>query len=102
MSRQPRELRRELLYYFLRNHPEGEILPRWARIVRAFLFPIQAIYWTHWDKFGYDIYTDTYKLNGVRISLQGLYLLSRSDGQLFRATRTGDTITITHIQEPSA
>ena len=47
---------------------EGEISPKWLLAVRFVLFPLQSSRWWLNDSEGYQIHTDTWKINGLEFS----------------------------------
>lgn len=77
--------------------PEGMILPWWALTVRAFLYPLDFFYWRMSRQIGYQLETDTWLIEGVTYSGSALRLLAKAQGETYRVTRTGDTVTLERV-----
>lgn len=90
---------REMIWNAVRSKvPEGMILPWWALAVRAVLYPLDAMCWyMGWSR-GYQWHTDTWKIEGVTYSGAALKALAKAQGEIFRVTRTGDTVTLERVQ----
>ena len=78
-------MRKRFFYYLLdlSKHPEGCLLPLWARVVRTILFPLDTFYWKMSKSRGYDIYRDIWIIDNVEYSARSLYLLSHSQNKIF-------------------
>ena len=87
-------MRKRIWYFVRRKIPEGMILPRWALIVRATLFPLDFFYWWMSQQTGYQCQTDTWLIDGVEYSGRSLFLLSNAHGEAYRVSRTGKTVTL--------
>ena len=89
---------RDIVWKLVRSKvPEGGILPLWALIVRAVLFPLDFFYWRMGQTTGYQCQTDTWLINGVTYSAEGLRLIAVAQGETYRVTRTGETVTLERI-----
>ena len=74
--------------------PEGCVLPDWAIVVRWILFPLDTAYWVLGRSRGYQWQSDTWLIEGVRYTGAALRALAASQGQTYRITRTGETVTL--------
>ena len=91
---------RDTIWKWVRmNLQEGALLPWWALTVRAILFPLDFFYWKMSKASGYQAETDTWKINGVIYSSFALHLLSKSQGETYRITRTGRTVTLERVSD---
>ena len=79
------------------NVPEGRILPWWALTVRAALYPLEFFYWRMSQRTGYQWQNDTWLINGVTYSGEALRLIAKAQGETYRVTRTGDTVTLERV-----
>ena len=64
-------MRRRLFRYIIRDlakHKEGELLPWWGVALHWLLFPLVSLNCLMQTKHGYDPYSDTWNINGLRIS----------------------------------
>ena len=77
--------------------PEGAILPWWALAVRAALYPLDFFYWRMSKATGYQWQKDIWLINGVTYSGESLRRLSMEQGEAFRVTRTGETVTFERL-----
>ena len=75
-------------------------MPWWALTVRAALFPIDFLYWRLSKYRGYQWESDTWLIYGVRYSAEALHWLARAQGETYRVTRTGETVTLERVQQP--
>ena len=80
-----------------RNIPDGALLPWWALAVRCAMFPLSSVYWRLDRTQGYQLETDTWIINGVRYSARSLAALAEARGDVFRVTRTGETVTLERL-----
>ena len=89
---------REAIWGFTRSKvPEGAILPWWALAVRAVLYPIDSLFWSMSEARGYQLKSDTWRINGIIYSSKALLLLAKAQGETYRVTRTGDTLTLEKV-----
>lgn len=90
---------REAIWNWARSGiPEGTILPWWARTVRAVLYPLDFLFWRMSKTHGYCWETDTWNIWGVTYSSNALHLLVKAQGETYRVTRTGETVTLERVQ----
>lgn len=80
-----------------RNLPEGMILPRWMVIVRAVLYPLDFLFWRMSKTRGYQWERDCWVIEGVTYSGEALRWLAKAQGETYRVTRTGDTVTLERV-----
>ncbi len=86
---------RDMVWNAVRSKvPEGMILPWWALAVRAVLFPLDFFYWRMGNTTGYQWQNDTWLINGVTYSGEALRWLAKAQGETYRVTRTGETVTL--------
>lgn len=78
-------IRQRIWLWLCRNRQEGTRLSRGLLVARALLFPLDFFYWRMEKTRGYDIETDTWRINGVEYSGNSLMLLATQagDGRLF-------------------
>ena len=89
---------RDMIWHAVRkNVPEGMILPAWALTVRAVLYPLDTLYWRISLVTGYQWQSDTWLINGVTYSGEALRMLSKAQGQTYRVTRVGMTVTFERV-----
>ncbi len=79
------------------NVPEGMILPWWALAVRAALYPLEFFYWRMSNTTGYQWQTDTWLINGVTYSAESLRWMAKAQGETYRVTRAGETVTLERV-----
>ena len=79
------------------NVPEGMILPWWALTVRAALYPLEFFYWRMSQRTSYQWQNDTWLINGVTYSGKALRLIAKAQGETYRVTRTGETVTLERV-----
>ena len=77
----------------------GELLPLWAKIVRAILFPLDTLFWNMSRSRGYQWDKDVWIIDGVKYSGPSMRLLSDAQGEIFRAIRSGDVVHVTRVTE---
>jgi hypothetical protein len=70
------------------------ILPWWALTMRAMLFPLDFFYRRMSRTRGYQWENDTWLIEGVTYSGAALRWLSKAQGETYRVTRTGETVTL--------
>ena len=89
---------RDMVWNAVRSKvPEGRILPWWALAVRAVLFPLDFFYWRMSKTTGYQWQNDTWLINGVTYSGEALHRLAEAQGEVYRVTRTGATVTLERV-----
>lgn len=87
-----------LFYRIVRRWvPEGCILPPWAVALRWILFPLDSAYWSLDRKRGYDLYSDSWLINGVRYTNEAMRALANAQGETYRITRIGDAVTVQRL-----
>jgi len=77
--------------------PEGMILPWWALAVRAVLYPLDFLFWRMSRTRGYQCENDTWLIEGVTYSAKALRWMARAQGEVYRVTRTGETVTLEKV-----
>ena len=77
--------------------PEGMILPWWALTVRAVLYPLDFFYWRMSRRTGYQWQNDTWLIEGVTYSGAALRHLAAAQGETYRVTRAGETVTLERV-----
>ena len=82
--------------------PEGMILPWWALIVRAVLYPVEFFYWRMSRTTGYQLENDTWRIHGVTYSAKALRWLAKAQGETYRISRTGETVTLERVHNAEA
>lgn len=86
---------RDMLWDAVRSKvPEGMILPWWALTARAVLYPLDFLFWRISQTRGYQWQDDTWLIEGVTYSATALRLLAKAQGETYRVTRTGETVTL--------
>ena len=69
---------------------QGQIIPRWLRIVRGILMPISTLRWWLIRTEGYQIHTNTWVIHGVRYTDDYFKHMSKPDGRWFRVVKLED------------
>ncbi len=82
-----------------RAWPEGQILPFWALVVRAILYPLNTFYWQMSKSRGYDWLTNNWNVDGVKWSGVALRHMASAQGVIFKITTTNGITTI-ETQKP--
>lgn len=77
--------------------PEGMILPWWALAVRAALYPLDFLFWRMSQTRGYQWQNDTWLIEGVAYSGTALRWLAKAQGEMYRVTRNGETVTLERV-----
>jgi hypothetical protein len=90
-------MRNKLWKLAVAHHPEGTILTRWLMVVRAILFPLDSFYWRMSRSRGYEWESDTWNINGIRYTGEGLRALAESQGETYRITRVGECVTLERV-----
>lgn len=94
---------RDMIWNAVRSKvPEGMILPWWALTVRAALFPLDFFYWRMSQTRGYQWQNDTWLIEGVTYSGTALRYLAKAQGEMYRVTRTGETVTLERVHNAIA
>jgi len=75
------------------------VLPWWLVAIRAMLFPIDTLYWRLSQSRGYQPYSDTWLIDGVRLSSNAIAQLPKHVGRCFLVTREGDTLKFVWMRE---
>lgn len=89
---------REAIWNWVRSGiPEGTILPWWALTVRAVLYPLDFLYWRMSKNRGYQYERDCWLIDGVTYSGEALRWLAKAQGETYRVTRTGETVTLERV-----
>lgn len=83
--------------FAVRNHPEGEILTWWLMTLRTILFPLDTFYWRYGSKNGYDLRRNEWNIHGIKYTDEALRALSKSQGEVFKITKVGESITLERI-----
>ena len=78
--------------------PEGSLLPWWAITMRAILFPLDFFFWRMSQTRGYQCESDTWRIEGVTYSAVAMRWLAKAQGETYRVTRTGETVTLERVQ----
>jgi hypothetical protein len=90
---------RKKLYWHLQDRvPDGQIVPKWLIVARLTLLPIDTIKLLIMDQY-YDIMTDTWKINGVKLSGRMINIITAEvdAGRCHRFTRQGDLVTVESV-----
>lgn len=90
-----RKLRNSIWKLVAGNLKEGTILPRWAYCIRVILFPFG--YLRKFDTVNYDFMSDTWNIEGVRISGDVMIDLANASGKSYTFTRIGDRLLVENI-----
>lgn len=80
-----------------RGITEGMMLPWWALVVRVLLHPLDFIFWRMSQTRGYQPHNDTWLISGVVYSDLMMHLLAKSQGEIYRVTRQGNTVTLEKV-----
>lgn len=73
------------------------MLPWWALLIRAALYPLDFLFWRMSLNRGYQWQTDTWKIGGVVYSADALQKLADAQGETYRVTRNGTTVTLERV-----
>jgi hypothetical protein len=89
------QLRKRIYQRLWDRVPQGEIAPKWLIAARLALLPIDTIKLLVMDQY-YDIWTNTWKINGVRMSGQMIAVMTAEidEGRWHRFVRQGDLVTV--------
>lgn len=78
------------------------MLPQWVMALRFVLFPLDSLYWHLSKSRGYQPESDTWLIEGIRCSGKAMRMLSKAQGEAYRITRAGETLTLELIQADTA
>ena len=93
---------RDMIWGAVRSKaPEGKILPWWALTVRCVLYPLDFFYWRMSQTRGYQWQTDTWLIGGVTYSAESLRRMAKAQGETYRVTRFGETVTLERLPNDS-
>ena len=81
--------------WLIRNHPQGEILTKFQRLVRRIIFPI---HWMIRRDSAYDPLRDIWNIHGKKYTGQMLYELANSDGETFRVSQANGCTILERIK----
>lgn len=95
-------MRNTIWTWFRQKLPEGMILPWWALMVRAVLFPLDFFYWRMSKARGYQWQSDTWIIEGVTYSGEALRRLAKAQGEIYRVTRLGETVVLERVRNAAA
>ncbi len=82
-----------------KHHPEGMMLPRRFRVLRAILYPLDTFYFLYGERNGYNPQYDAWRIHGARFSSATLRTLAQAQGETYRITRSGERVTLERIGE---
>lgn len=89
-----------MIWNWLRSHhPEGVILPFWLLASYSILYPLDFLRWRLGMNTGYRFESNTWAIYGVRYSASALRQLAKAQGEIYRITRTGDTVSLEIVTE---
>ena len=95
-------MRSKIWQWVRRNIEVGRVLPVWAVLVRAVLFPVDTLYWLLSRQRGYDLMTDTWNIYGVRYAGTAFLMLARTKGEFYQIARQGDVVIFKRIDSLKA
>lgn len=90
------KFRKELYWRLLDAYvPQGCLTPNWLRAIRFALLPIDTIKLLVMGQY-YDIMTDTWKINGVKLSGRMIEIMTAeaNEGRWHRFVRQGDVVIV--------
>jgi len=94
-------VRRSLYCRVVRSRvPEGSILPLWALTLRWLLFPLDSAYWALDRTRGYQMRDDVWLIEGLRYTGAAMRMLADANGEVYRVTRDGDTVSLRRVNAP--
>jgi len=89
-------MRDKLWQFARRNHPEGEILTRWLKVVRWVLYPLDTLFWKMSQTRGYNWDRDEWIIHGVRYSPVVFKTLAKPDpDRYYQFRRDGELVIAT-------
>lgn len=92
------KIMRDFIWKMIRPKvPPGVIMPKWAVIVRAVLYPMEFFYWKMSSNTGYRIENDTWLICGMAYSGAMFRLLAKAQGEVYRITRIDGVVTMERI-----
>ncbi len=83
----------------IKRHPAGAKLPRHLLALRFCLFPLDFLRWRLAEKIGYDPFSDTWAIHGIRYSGEALRHLANANGEIYRIRRDGDIVTLERMDK---
>lgn len=92
-------MRRALWNFVCSGLKEGVLLPWWALLVRAILFPLDFFYWRMSRCSGHQWETDTWIIGGARYPERSLRKIASSSGDAFLIVRKGDLVTFEKVSD---
>ena len=92
-----RDMRCAIWDWLRSNYPEGSVLPFWLLIVRSLIYPLDFLRWRLGMNTGYQFESDTWTIYGVRYSAIALLMLAKAEGEVYRVTRTGGTVSLERV-----
>lgn len=90
-------MRYAMWHWFRSKLDEGALLPPWAMVVRAILFPLDTWFWRRAFKVGYQWDRDVWMIDGVAFSARSLRRLANGQGELYRVTTIGETVVLERV-----
>lgn len=93
------KFRKDLYWRLLDAYvPQGCLTPNWLRAIRFALLPIDTIKLLVMGQH-YDIMTDTWKINGVKLSGRMIEIMTAeaNEGRWHRFVKQGDLVTVDHV-----
>ena len=78
--------------------PDGQVAPRWLIAARLALLPIDTIKLLVMDQY-HDIWTDTWKINGVRMSGRMIEVMTARIGsdKIYKFSKEKDVVIVTEV-----
>lgn len=77
--------------------PPGQMLPRWAILLRWALFPLDSLYWRLTSQRGYQWMANSWMIGGLNWSDDELVKAAHRPG-LYLITKQGDTVSLTPVK----
>lgn len=92
------QLRKRIYQRLWDRVPQGEIAPKWLMAARFVLLPITTVKFLVMDEY-YDIMTDTWRINGVRMSGRMIAVMTAEidKGRWHRFVRQGDLVIVESV-----
>lgn len=84
----------KLWAFLISSVPEGQIMPRWALLLRWIMYPLDSFYWKMSSTRGYQMERDVWLIDGVPFCAKSLHALANSTGEAFTAENVKGTIII--------
>lgn len=73
-------------------------MPRWLRVIRFALFPVDSLYWMLSESRGYQFERDVWKIEGVTWSGRALRQLAQAQGHEFKVCRIDDVVYLVRLK----